>query len=97
LQSVLDQSFGQYPINLVNLLKSVPNQKELLLSAHFERAISHVKSLVNIDIRLLHFDWHSKLKDMGAASAIQGLWQLLRPVISGDSGTGITCGTISYD
>ena len=77
----------------------MPNQKELLLSEQFERSIEYVKSLVNIDIRLNHFDWHTKLKEMGAASAIQGLWALLRPAISGDarsSGTGITCGTISY-
>ncbi len=33
---------------------------------------------LNIDIKMLNFDWHHNLKQLGSDKSIEGLWCLLK-------------------
>ncbi|KAH7440058.1 hypothetical protein KP509_04G089000 [Ceratopteris richardii] len=71
------------PIVCVNLLKTGPGKPESVLAHHFEKCLEFVNSvedsLVDMEVLLEHYDWHSQIKLVGDAGTVDGLWQLLKP------------------
>ncbi|PRP77728.1 SAC9 protein-like protein [Planoprotostelium fungivorum] len=74
--------YGHGPITLFNMLRCGPKGNETVLSEHYIESIKHVRKKCPLDIKLINFDWHHNLKQLGHDNAIRGLWNLLRSPVS---------------
>jgi hypothetical protein len=50
-----------------------------------------VKKIMPLDVKMIKFDWHHNLKQMGSQKAIETLWTLLRSSVQN---VGLSCGQI---
>ena len=74
----LMQRYGQLPIVIFNMLRCGPQQEETILAEHYQESLRHVRTCLNLDIKMLNFDWHHNLKQLGSDKSIEGLWSLLK-------------------
>jgi SacI homology domain len=70
-------------LTLFNMLRCEPGQRETTLTEYFQESLRYVKSRIQLDVRLVNFDWHHNLKQLGADHAIRGLWAQLEPIMRG--------------
>ena len=71
------------PIACVNLLRIAPGKPEAELSKHFHACVERCRKLLPNDpnLTVTNFDWHTNVKGMGDASAVESIWKLLRDKI----------------
>ncbi|KAJ5076309.1 phosphoinositide phosphatase sac9-related [Anaeramoeba ignava] len=70
----LTNRFGNHNITCFNMLKCVPNNKETELTECYQHSHRYVKTKMDIDLKIINFDWHSNIKSLGKEAAIAGLW-----------------------
>ena len=46
----------------------------ILLFQAYQESVKYVKGLINIDLRLIKFDWHHCLKQLGPDTTAEGFW-----------------------
>jgi len=81
------------PVTCVNLLRCAMGKSELLLSEHFHEAVRRIRRLEpDRQLMVLNFDWHSTVRSLGEASAVEGLWSLLESI---QPQAGVSCGTVT--
>ncbi|KAJ5067526.1 phosphoinositide phosphatase sac9-related [Anaeramoeba ignava] len=78
----LIERFGKIPIVCFNMLKCIPGNAETTLTEAFQESHQYVQSLMDIDLKLINFDWHSNIKQLGKDETITGLWLMLKPILS---------------
>ena len=80
----LRESYGECnPIACVNLLRIAPGKPEAELSRHFHECVELCRNILPNDpnLTVTNFDWHTNVKGMGDASAVESMWKLLRDKI----------------
>ena len=67
----------------VNLLRIAPGKPEAELSRHFHECVEQCRNILPNDPKLTvtNFDWHTNVKGLGDASAVESMWKLLRDKI----------------
>ena len=86
----LRKSYGECnPIACVNLLRIAPGKPEAELSRHFHECVELCRNILPNDpnLTVTNFDWHTNVKSMGDASAVEAMWKVLRDKI-GQHGYG---------
>ena len=86
----LRESYGECnPIACVNLLRIAPGKPEAELSRHFHECVELCRNILPNDpnLTVTNFDWHTNVKSMGDASAVEAMWKVLRDKI-GQHGYG---------
>ncbi len=80
----LRETYGECnPIACVNLLRIAPGKPEAELSRHFHECVEQCRNILPNDPKLTvtNFDWHTNVKGLGDASAVESMWKLLRDKI----------------
>jgi hypothetical protein len=62
---------------LAEVLWKIPN----LLFKHYQESLKYVRKSINVDLKMLNFDWHHNLKQLGPNKSIEGLWSLLKTAL----------------
>lgn len=77
-----------------NMLRCDPSRGETVLSDCFQECVRYVRKTNNLDVRLINFDWHFNLKQLGPEDSLTGLFTVLgEPIKSID----LTCGEAFLD
>lgn len=84
--------YGPHPFTICNMLRIGAMHEESTLTEFFERSLDEVKKIMPLDVKMIKFDWHHNLKQMGSQKAIETLWTLLRSSVQN---VGLSCGQIS--
>lgn len=86
------ERFGR-PLTIVNLLAESPLKRESFLSEHFKKAIASVNEANGTDdIKLVNYDWHARMKELGQDGNVESLWATLRETLEA---SGISYGGFS--
>lgn len=88
------ERFGR-PLTIVNLLAESPLKRESFLSDHFKKAIAGVNSLNgNEDVKLINYDWHARMKELGPDGNVKLLWTTLKDTFEA---SGISYGSFGSE
>lgn len=83
-------ALGRRPVTCVNLLRSAPGKSELVLTEHFQTAVSMARAH-GVPVRLADFDWHGAVRAIGEEPAVEAFWHLVQPTLQGG---GFCCGVV---
>jgi len=76
-QRIMDK-YGSLPMICLDLLRSkVAHPEEDRLSQHYQQSLTILKTMMNIDIDHVRYDWHHQYKMEGLNRAVDSLWTML--------------------